>query len=234
MHKHGLQHKHRSLDAHGDDEFGAEAAAAKSKIKVPAVAATVAGAAIGIPFGPIGIGAGFAIGAMIDLIRHKKAPAAAAKPGDAPAAPASPPPPLTPAMTNVMIFSSTASKMAPLPPMILHPAIKSAHAAPVPTPTAMASASTAAAAAPIPEVTILQNYFHRYPGDRVLGDMFWKTTQMEYMVKSFQSAFNKETAAVKALGALPETGLFGHRTAAAYTFYTHETIEPDPSGADDS
>jgi hypothetical protein len=229
---------------HGD--FGAEAPTPKAKSKVPAVAATVAGAAIGIPFGPVGIGVGLAIGGVVDLLRHKKAaPTSAAKAPGITFLPAQTPEQiaagyaakaaLSPASNAHMLTISAANKAAPAPiRLVLHIPTAMAHAAPVPTPTEMAKASDAAAAKPIPEVTVLKNYFAKYGGDRVLGEEnFWNTTQMRYMVQAFQDAFNKQTASVKALGLLPSTGLFGPKTSAAYTFYTHETVEPDAS-ADDS
>ena len=174
------------------------------KIALPSWTGTAAGgiaglalAGVGLVALPIAIPVALVAGAGLDLYRHKHGH----KLTIGVAGPPAPPP--------IQVMK-----------MIVHASPKAAAA-----PIAAAAASQAAAAAPIPEATRLQDYLVKYPGDRIVeGATFFALAPVPGLVTDFQTAFNKDAPAVKALGTLPVTGAYDASTSAALAYYTHEPI----------
>ena len=175
------------------------------KIALPSWTGTAAGgiaglalAGVGLVALPIAIPVALVAGAGLDLYRHKHGHK----------------------LTIGVAGGPSAAPPLQVMKMIVHASPKAAAA-----PVAAAAASQAAAAAPIPEATRLQDYLMKYPGDRiVMGPMFFQNAPVPGLVTDFQTAFNNDAPAVKALGTLPVTGAYDASTSAALAYYTHEPI----------
>ena len=99
-------------------------------------------------------------------------------------------------------------------------AAKQATSSPNPDPKTLAAKQAADA---------LYAYFQKYPYDRQLGDLFWKSNRTGILVKAFQTAFNADAATNAATGPLNVSGFYDTKTAGALTYYTHNPVDPDPN-----
>lgn len=217
-----LSQKDAKHPSFGSDSSTTPPSGTPSTFHLPTVAATGVGALLGLPFWPIGPLVGAAIGGAVDAWRWHKGHEVAVT-----VTPPGTPPSLATALASVgqtnkpggpaRIVLTTSGQFSNLPS---------------PSDTAAAGAASAQAAAnPIPEAVALQQYLKSRPYDYLLGDIFWTSNAMELYVSNFQTAANKDPAAVATLGQIPVTGLFGPLTAAAYAYYTHDPVAPDPNAA---
>lgn len=180
------------------------------QLKVPAIAGTLVGTAlgavavgVGVATLPIALPAGAAAGVLVDVLRRKHHVAVTV---------ASPPPP---AVMQMIVRAAPPS---------------------APSAAVVTARSTQASAAPPIQAILLHAYLHINPASKIgtggLLQSITNATNRAKVVRDFQSAFNIDANAVAAFGGkrLTVDGIFDAPTAAALAFFTHDPIPADPAG----